>query len=80
MELVPFADLAAWRDFMLFAQQGNPFNYYPDGDLAAFDIMELDENQGGRSTRSQQGWVPEYSAGKGNDRWAKFDLNMRKIG
>lgn len=76
IEFVPFEDLPAWSAFMRFAQTGGQFNYYPDADVTTFDICELDDNQGGRSTRSAQGWTPTRTT-RGH---AQFTLNVRIVG
>jgi hypothetical protein len=76
LEFVPFSDLRDWSAFMRFAQTGAQFHYHPDADLTDYDILELDDNQGGRSTRSGQGWAP-VRAVRGA---AKFDLNVRVVG
>jgi hypothetical protein len=76
MTSVPFADLPAWRQFMTAAQTGIQFHYHFDADSDAYDIMELDDNQGSTSTGSTQGWTPKRVV-RG---LASFDLNMRKVG
>ena len=76
MTNVPFSDLPAWREFMTFAQTGAPFHYHFDADSDAYEIFELDDNQGSVSTSSTQGWAPKRVV-RG---LASFDINVRKIG
>lgn len=76
MRFVPFEDLPGWAAFMAYAQTGGPFHYHPDSDSGFYEIFELDDNQGGRSTASGQGWAPAR-VGRG---YASFDINMRKLG
>jgi hypothetical protein len=76
MELVPFSDLPAWRQFMTFAQTGAQFHYHQDADSDAYEIFELDDNQGSTSTSSTQGWAPKRVV-RG---LASFDINLRKVG
>src|SRR3954463_6820855 len=40
-ESVPWADLPDWVDFLSYAIEGGPFDYYPDATLSAFQTFEL---------------------------------------
>jgi hypothetical protein len=65
MEFVPFTDMAAWAAFIDWAIQGNPFDYYPDVTLSAFDSWTLEDTN----------WPPKFNF-RG---FAKFTLKMRKL-
>jgi hypothetical protein len=40
-ESVPWADLPDWENFLAYAIQGGPFEYFPDATLGAFQTFQL---------------------------------------
>lgn len=77
MELVPWADQAAWQAFIQFAVQGGSFLLYPDASLTAYDEYWLEDPGGSvrNNNLALSAWNPTMLEQKA----AQFELILRKV-
>lgn len=81
MKFVPIADMANWRAFIDYAQQGGSFLYYPDSTQTAFDEWWLEDSTGSQRSSQSGGsssstnWNPKYVFRT----MGGFELVMRKV-
>lgn len=68
MDNVPMADLIYWAAFIEWAIAGNPFTYYPDASLSAFDTWVLEDTD----------WNPKNNMGGVPGGTVKFSLKLRR--
>ena len=78
LENVPWSDMPTWEAFVLYAQQGGSFLYYPDGTGTAYDEFWLEDTGGsGRSQTPIMSWNP--TGVKDAKMLAAFELTFRKV-
>lgn len=82
MKFVPKGDMANWKAFLEYAQQGGSFLYYPDSTARAFDEYWLEDSGGSNRSQSMNStstsstnWNPKYSFRTINS----FEIVMRKV-
>ena len=80
MKFVPIVDMATWRAFIDYAQQGGSFLYYPDSTLPDFDEWWLEDSTGSSrsqtsTTNSPANWNPKFAFRS----MSQFELVLRKV-
>jgi hypothetical protein len=79
MDDVPWADMANWKAFILYAIQGGSFLYYPDATGTAYDEYWLDDSGGSVRNQSSNTQLDAWNPTMGDRQHGQFQLVLRKV-